>query len=190
MRPWALAFVVLAAVGWARSLATSPCLSATPSPKAFLATVRPGSTWYLTESGDAGWAPEANVMGLVCHEGGSKPGQRVQVVSMKNHVAVVYWVDVGALRDVPVTKASWAASRGELAPGEESGQTGCLRAFGPGTVLYDGPDGAPVGVVTGGQVMLGRWEVVDRPSGQWSQTTVRAFGAWVKTKPALDWCPE
>ncbi len=176
----------------ADSISKSACLAKKPSTTTRLARVREGSKWFLSPSGDEAWVPEKDdprLSASVCLDAVTAPGQRAKVYYLRNHVAVLFWVDPAGLVEVPVTAESWSQSRGVLEADEESGETGCLKAFSPGTLFYDKPDGEVIGVVTGGKVWLGGWGTERRKSGTWAETRVRPTGAWVKDTPRA-WCPE
>ncbi len=170
----------------------SACLGTKPSATTRLAKVREEAKWFLNPSGDEAWEPGENdprLKASVCLDAVTTPGQRAKIIYLRNHVAVVFWVDVAGLVEVPVTPDAWLQSRGLLEEGEERGETGCLKEFGPGTLFYDRPDGRVVGVVTGGTVWLGGWGTDRRRSGTWAKTAVRPNGAWLKDT-ARSWCPE
>src|SRR5438552_14687319 len=74
-----------------------------------------------------------------------KSGGQVAVITIEPRVAVMQLRAAAELTPVAVSTSAWKQYRAHL--DEPDGQTGCLRSFPRGTLLYDKPNGEPVAVV-------------------------------------------
>lgn len=169
-----------APVDWTRSA----CLATKPSSAAHLVRVREGAAWYL-KADDLEPLADAGGEQLACLDEAPRAGTRQRLILLRANVATLYFVDGAALTELPASPSTWKEWR---EPADESGETGCLRRFKPGTRLFDRPDGDVVGLVVGRSAFLGKWSSAKTATGWWAMTRARAGGAWVRVPSDRDWC--
>ncbi|MCA2977786.1 MAG: hypothetical protein INH37_05845 [Myxococcaceae bacterium] len=174
-------FVVLAATP---PDLTSPCLqSSFPSAVAALFELQAGARVGPTLDGPL--ATRLDIGRTICAETRDATAERRRVWSINDGVAEFFFAEAAAL--TPLDASAWDRFR---RPPDEGGQTGCLRRFKRGTLLFDAPDGRPVAIVVDTVAFLGKWDDQRTRRGHWA--AVRGFrlgqDVWVRVPSAADWC--
>jgi hypothetical protein len=188
MRAWAMLGVLLTSAPTAKALMTSPCLGL-KRPSVKFATLHAGTVGWK-ETGATSTIDEPDEPVVVCLPAAAAKGGRQPVIAVGGGVAMLGYVDPGSLVEVKLDEAGWKRFR--FGEGND-GQTGCLKKFPAGTVLFDGPAGEPVGVIADKNAPFGKWDEAENGGSTWAQLHVGVgFGpqkVWLKDRPG-DWCPK